>query len=79
MSWNENMEITVDDLMNQEHRTSRGLPQEGIAFVCKEHGVQPLSAVYHHDHPVVGLAISLHCKCYFRVAQDGSVSKGPAL
>jgi hypothetical protein len=79
MSTNANMYVTVDDLMHGSYRTSRGLPQEGIALVCLEHGVQPLSAVYHHDHPIVGLAISLGCKCYFKVAEDGSVSKGPAL
>jgi hypothetical protein len=63
MSTNANMYVTVDDLMHGSYRTSR----------------EPLSAVYHHDHPIVGLAISLGCKCYFKVAEDGSVSKGPAL
>ena len=66
--------VTVKDLKAGNYRTSRGQPQEGIAFLCLEHGVQPFHSFRHttlHPH-----GIDLECGCFFRVDQHtGAISK----
>jgi hypothetical protein len=81
MSTNANMYVTVDDLMHGDYRTSQGLPQEGIVFVCKEHGVQPFRALMHPLRSslqvIQDAGIQLDCGCCFKVAGDGAVSRRP--
>ena len=75
MSTNENMYVTVDDLMHQEvmHLTTHGRPQDGIVFVCQEHGVQPFHAFLHP--PVNASAIELGCGCTFFCRAGGELVK----
>lgn len=65
--------VTVADLKKGDYRTSRGHPQEGICFVCLEHGVQPFEAFFHP--PTYQPAIQLGCGCTFFCREGGEIAK----
>jgi hypothetical protein len=62
--------VTVDDLMHGTFVTSRGLPQEGIVFVCQKHGIQPFHEIRHAP-----AGIELDCGCFFAVNRDTGAIK----
>jgi len=53
--------------------TTRGQRQEGVVFVCQEHGVQPFGAFYHP--PAYQPALELGCGCIFFARESGELAR----
>lgn len=64
--------ILVSDLNRGTFVTSHGKPQEGIAFVCLEHGIQPFGGFL---SPTDLPTFDLGCGCSFAAHLDGSLKK----
>lgn len=67
--------VTVTDLKKGKYRTFRGKPQEGIAFVCLEHGIQPFVELWWEHPDDLNSGVALGCGCEFEVLPDGAIRR----
>lgn len=65
--------LTLRGIKSGTYTTDTGKRQEGVAFVCLEHGLQPFRAFYHP--PTYQPAIQLGCGCLFFARNDGEIVK----